>query len=160
MCSQWQLPCPSKFWSIFLYQNNFFCLLAFVKDISNRKNIFFPRNLDSLSSRFDWKFLSGKITVKLLSTNIFLRENMSKINTNETKLKQSQLSQNCWKPIIWTKWRLFGPLISFLGAYHSKDSLKISVWVYNFIANQITRIFVDKKYDVVILSCYIFDFTC
>ena len=38
---------------------------------------------------------SGKIGFKLISTN-FLREKcMSKINTKETKPKQSQWSQNC-----------------------------------------------------------------
>ena len=43
--------------------------------------------------------------------------------------------------------------------------LKILVWAFNFITNKITSglnifFFFDKKYDVIILSYYIFDFTC
>ena len=41
---------------------------------------------------------------------------------------------------------------------------KPSVWAYNFIANEITKslsiIFADKKYDVIILRYYSFNFTC
>ena len=43
--------------------------------------------------------------------------------------------------------------------------LKILVWAFNFITNKITSglniiFFFDKKYDVIIISYYIFDFTC
>ena len=54
---------------------------------------------------------SGKIAFKLISTN-FLREKcMSKINTKETKPKQSQWSQNLKKLPV-------GPLISSIGTYN------------------------------------------
>ena len=45
---------------------------------------------------------------------------MSKINTTETKLKQSQWSQNCQKHYVWTNSKPVGPLVSFMGVYNTR----------------------------------------
>ena len=54
--------------------------------------------------------------------------------------------------------------IYYNGYITKNDKYTKSIWAYNFIINKITRslniIFVDKKYDVIILSYYIFNFTC
>ena len=66
-----------------------------------------PTRINVYITEFTANFC-GKIAFKLISTN-FLREKcMSKINTKETKPKQSQWSQNLKKLPV-------GPLISSIG---------------------------------------------
>ena len=58
---------------------------------------------------------------KLIITSFLPEKYMFKINKNETKPKQSQWDQNCWKHWMWSSSEPVALLISFMGAYNSNN---------------------------------------